>query len=877
MKLFVKIGLVILVLFLRVSTVYAEDKSITFQGQSDYPPYTYEKDGYLTGFEMDLANLIFKSTDYDVKYSKDSLEEIYSRVKNGEIDTCGLLAINEQRKEEILFTKPILHFYIAIFTRNDFEKVTIENLAKFKVGLGKGYFSEYIYKEKVGAENYIAYNTLEDAIEALNKGEIDVLFENQEVINYLVIQKALNGRIIPQQDFLFRTDVAYGVTKTNQQLVKFINQRLDELVHLGIYEELYEGYFLKHSEIYENDQKKNIIVLLSIVILTIISIYVTLRLYIEKLKKKIVREQEFSKNILRNSKVFIIAFRMDGTILKFNRYAESITGCNAQEVLGKVYTSACKDCSKCQKIVRLFEEIKTGIFDERKEICIVGANNQKITFVFKSAILNNEKGKADKVVFIGLDISENLELQQKLQDSYMELEMAHEELIDSEEKLQEQYEELKKSKDELYKMAYKDPLTRLPNRRSFYENLRRDLKKYPVTNKALLFIDSDNFKHLNDTLGHSYGDLLITEIGSRLSSMFSSDNVVYRLGGDEFIVYLYNYVSCVEVEKCAEKIIQCFEEPLSIGDSLYYTSVSIGVALYPEHGTSTDELIKRADIAMYKAKETGKNRYVFYLPSMDKAINERMLVEKHLYTALNKNEFLIYYQPQFDIDKNKISGFEALIRWQNPELGFVSPVKFINVAEDTHLIIPIGEWVLRNACLFVKKLHNQGYTDLTMSVNISMMQLLQEDFVDRVKQVIEFVDLNPQFLELEITESILMESYEAIGKKLEQLQAIGIKIALDDFGQGYSSLSYLKQLPIATLKIDKIFVDSINEEKSLIDMIIMMGQKMELTVVAEGVETKEQLEYLKNRGCHKIQGYFFSKPLPQEEAERLIKERGKTN
>ncbi len=445
-------------------------------------------------------------------------------------------------------------------------------------------------------------------------------------------------------------------------------------------------------------------------------------------------------------------------------------------------------------------------------------------------------------------------------------------------KLQNSYEELKVYENKLYEMAYKDHLTGLPNRMSLYENLGKSLDKYPFTNMALLFIDLDNFKYINDTLGHFCGDLLIKEIGGRLSSMFTGNNVVHRLGGDEFIVCLYNYVNLDEVEQCAVKIIHSFKEPFDVGNSIFHTTVSIGTALFPEHGISADELLKCADIAMYKAKEAGKNRFVFYSPSMNKAVNERMIIERHLRAALEKNEFLIYYQPQLDIKTNKISGFEALIRWQSQELGLVSPQKFIKVAEDTHLIIPFGEWVLRNACLFIKSLHKQGYTDLTMSVNISMLQLLQEDFVNRVIQVIEFVDLDPQFLELEITESILMESYEAIGRKLEQLRAKGVKIALDDFGQGYSSLSYLKRLPITTLKIDKVFVDDISEEnseKSMADMIVMIGRKMGLTVLAEGVETQEQLEYLKKHDCHKIQGYFYSKPLSQDEAEQLVKDIGK--
>jgi EAL domain-containing protein (putative c-di-GMP-specific phosphodiesterase class I) len=261
---------------------------------------------------------------------------------------------------------------------------------------------------------------------------------------------------------------------------------------------------------------------------------------------------------------------------------------------------------------------------------------------------------------------------------------------------------------------------------------------------------------------------------------------------------------------------------------------------------------------------------------MNDAISERVLLEKHLRTALDNNEFVLHYQPQLDIATNKVSGLEALIRWNSPELGFVSPLKFISIAEDTHLIIPIGEWVLKNACLFLKKLHQQGYSDMLMSVNISMLQLIQDDFANKVMEILDELKLDPKYLELEITESILMESYEAIAEKLKLLKGKGVRIALDDFGKGYSSLNYLKQLPISTLKIDKSFVDTISADdknKSLTDLIVTIGITMGLCVVAEGVETQEQLDYLVEHKCSKIQGYFFSRPVPDEAVVDAIKER----
>ncbi|NLE24915.1 MAG: EAL domain-containing protein, partial [Clostridiaceae bacterium] len=279
--------------------------------------------------------------------------------------------------------------------------------------------------------------------------------------------------------------------------------------------------------------------------------------------------------------------------------------------------------------------------------------------------------------------------------------------------------------------------------------------------------------------------------------------------------------------------------------------------------------------AMYKAKESGKNCYVLFSEDMHERLLERMLIEKHLRGAIENNELDVYYQPQVDAMTGIISGFEALLRWNNSELGFVSPLKFIGVAEETRLINPIGTWVLQKACTFLKKVHENECCDISIAVNISIFQLLQEDFADVVEDILASTGLDPGHLELEITESILMDSYKSISSSLDRLKKLGIKIALDDFGKGYSSLSYLKQLPIDTLKIDKCFIDSIQSDKDNADltgMIVKLGQNMGLTVLAEGVEEQEQMNYLIKNGCHKIQGYLISRPLPANEILRFYKE-----
>ena len=513
---------------------------------------------------------------------------------------------------------------------------------------------------------------------------------------------------------------------------------------------------------------------------------------------------------------------------------------------------------------------KTPIFScEYRLMC---KNGEYKWFHSRGKALFDNNGKPIRFAGSLSDIDDRKSYEIKLQDNYQELEATYEELYATQDELKKQYDELKVYQENLKKIAYHDHLTGLPNRQALYEELSSHLKGMPKEKKALIFVDSDNFKFINDTLGHSFGDQLIIAIGNRLSTLFRNQYSVYRLGGDEFIICCCGYQSLDQIIECAERVIQSFIVPFEIAGSTLYTTVSIGISTYPQDGIDPDGLMRSADIAMYSAKALGKNKYVFYNYSMQESVKERMQVEKHLRSALQNNEFMLYYQPQLDIKTGKITGFEALLRWNNAELGFVSPLKFIGIAEETHLIISIGEWVLRNACLFLKQLHITGHTDLMISVNISILQLIQEDFVDSVIQILEFIDLPPKYLELEITESILMESYQAISDKLYKLKDRGMKIALDDFGQGYSSLSYLKQLPIDTLKIDKTFIDSINSEKSndsLTGTIVMIGRKMGLTILAEGVEYQEQLDYLTKHKCHKIQGYLISKPLPPDEAIKL--------
>lgn len=471
-------------------------------------------------------------------------------------------------------------------------------------------------------------------------------------------------------------------------------------------------------------------------------------------------------------------------------------------------------------------------------------------------------------------------MKRDLSESHEELSQTYEELSASQEELKQQYDQIldnnkkiKETEEKLVHLAYHDVLTGLPNKLSLYKDSHTNTSNFHNNKAALLFIDIDHFKYINDTMGHAFGDQLIVMVSKRLSSLLKDNCLIFRLSGDELIIIMQDINGKKDAEVFASQILSEFKKEFNVFNSIQYISLSIGIAIYPEHGKNTDELLRHADIAMYKAKETGRKKYVLFDKYMNGVFTERVNMEKYLHTALAKNEFVIYYQPQLDLKSNKITGFEALLRWKSPELGFVSPLKFIKVAEDTHLIIPLGTWVLKNACAFLKRLYNKGYSDLSVSINISMLQLIQTDFNDIVIETLDSFELDPDCLELEITESILMESFETVKPKLEKLRNQEIRIALDDFGMGYSSLSYLKQLPISTLKVDKSFIDNISGEsdtKTLTGHIVTIGKSMGMCVIAEGVERQEQLDYLVQHKCDKIQGYLYSKPITEAELVKLL-------
>jgi diguanylate cyclase (GGDEF)-like protein/PAS domain S-box-containing protein len=436
--------------------------------------------------------------------------------------------------------------------------------------------------------------------------------------------------------------------------------------------------------------------------------------------------------------------------------------------------------------------------------------------------------------------------------------------------------EQKEKEELLARIGYYDTLTGLPNRLLFNERVGRAISEARDCQKflAIMFIDLDRFKTINDTLGHNTGDILIHSVAQRLKSCVLKDGVVTRFGGDEFIILFPHLVRAQDAAALAQKIIRALSKSFVLESRELFITASIGISIYPMDGPDIETLVKNADCAMYCAKEQGRNNYQFYTASMNAKGLEMLALENSLRKAVERKEFLLYYQPQIDLNTGKISGVEALLRWRHPQWGILPPKEFIALAEETGIIVPLGEWMMCAACDQVRKWEAAGFSCGRLAVNLSMRQFRDKALVETINGILEEAGLDPTLLELELTESIIMQNPAATIATLRELSVTGIHLAIDDFGTGYSSLNYLKYLPLSRLKIAQAFVSGIvmdPNDKAIAKAIIALAHNLNMKVIAEGVETVEQLEFFRSHQCDEVQGYLFSEPLPAEEFERMLR------
>ena len=437
-------------------------------------------------------------------------------------------------------------------------------------------------------------------------------------------------------------------------------------------------------------------------------------------------------------------------------------------------------------------------------------------------------------------------------------------------------EQVQTAKADMDHLAHHDVLTDLPNRILLQDRLGQaiELARRQCRQLAVMFMDLDQFKHINDSLGHAVGDQLLQSVAHRLVGCVRQSDTISRQGGDEFVLLLPTIEHAEDAALSAQKILAAFALPHHIDGHYLHISASIGISIYPGDGQDVETLIKNADTAMYHAKENGRNNYKFFEPSMNARAVQRQSVEASLRRALERQEFVLYYQPKINLHSGAITGVEALIRWQHPTLGLLLPAQFVHIAEDCGLILPIGRWVLREACLQARAWQDLSLPPITVAVNTSALEFCAKDFLEYLRMTLEETHLEPRYLELELTESVLMRDAESTDVMLHALADLGIKLAVDDFGTGYSSLSYLKRFPIDTLKIDQSFVNQITsnqDDATIVSAVIAMGKSLRQSVIAEGVETKEQYAFLVNQQCDEGQGYYFGRPVTAEALAVLLK------
>ncbi|OSM05940.1 putative PAS/PAC sensor-containing diguanylate cyclase/phosphodiesterase [Magnetofaba australis IT-1] len=542
---------------------------------------------------------------------------------------------------------------------------------------------------------------------------------------------------------------------------------------------------------------------------------------------------ELSRLVIENASEAIVITNKKGLIVDINPAYEQVTGYARAEVLGQdpsITSSGRHDKAFYQEMWKTLHE--TGcwsgeIWDRRK-------SGEVFPKWLSINIIRDSRNEIANYVGIFTDITHQ-----------------------------------KATEEALEQMAFYDALTKLPNRTLFRERLNREIVISERENQkvAVLFIDLDRFKYVNDTFGHDIGDELLIEVAARITDNLRKSDVVCRLGGDEFTVILNNPKTVEDIGKISEEIIHSLQRAFKLKDHEAFIGASIGIATYPDNGQDFETLTKNADLAMYQAKDAGRGTYRFYSEEMNAKSAFRLTMEADLRRAIEEKQFTLFYQPKVEIAKNRTAGMEALIRWNHPKKGMVSPADFIPLAEETGLIVPMGDWALETACRQTKELLDKGVA-LRVAVNLSTKQFQDPGLLDKVKKTLSEAGLPSQYLELEITESIAMQDVEETIATVEALRQEGIHISIDDFGTGYSSLSYLKKFPLHSLKVDQSFVRDLtvdSDDAAIVESVISMAHAMGLSVVAEGVETEEQLAFIRDRECAQVQGYFFSKPLPFEQ------------
>lgn len=816
-----------------------------------FKPLIYQDEkGNPNGFFYDIIEHIAETEGFETTYVFGTWENSLEAIKTGKIDLITSLAYTKERDEFIDYTKEgTFSVWSQVYTYHGTDINNIFDLNGKKVGIVKSDFSGQAFidmakKLEINC-NYVYFESFSNIFENLDKKNIDAGVSS--VTNSYAMKKEFRFEVTP---IIFNPFTLYfGVPKgKNQELLRILDLRIKELKsdkNSYYYKRL--NYWIGIGESSENELNKNVIksiVFLLIVLFLVILISLYLKSKVKKVTseilkrtdelEKVIKELNISEQAISGATEGICITDISGNILKVNNSFCQLSGYEKEELLGKNPRILKSGKQDAQFYLEMWESIiKTGswrgeIWDRKKNGEIYPKWLAIDTIVCKSD---------DTTYYLGIstDITK-----------------------------------LKNTEEKVNQLAYYDDLTKLPNRRFFYEILERVVVRTKKHNKlaALLLLDLDRFKMINDTLGHSAGDIVLKITANRLKKSLKKSDTIARVGGDEFAIILEDVENTQQIIIICQRIIEAISKNIEINNTSVLAGGSIGIVVIPVDDTEVEGLVMKSDAAMFHAKELGKGQFSFYSKEIQKKNKEFVIMENKLREALNHNEFSLFLQPKVLIENNKprIIGAEALIRLTPKEESIIFPDRFIKIAEDTGLIIPIGKWIIEDACkkMFLLKKQN---INTNIAINVSVRQLENFDIVSILKHAIERNNISPWDLEIEITESAFSKNIEKVIEILIQIRNLGIKIGIDDFGTGYSSLSSLLKLPIDYLKIDKSFIDRLGEkdEKELVSSIIAISKNLNLGIVAEGVETKNQIDLISKYNSIVIQGYYFSKPLNFED------------
>lgn len=801
----------------------------------NYPPYVMRQaDGSVDGYLVEEWKLWEQATGIHVVLIPSDWGQAIQAMENGGADVIDTIFDTPERERTLDFSRPYDQISVSIYTSSNLTGIgNLQSMRGFRVGVKSGDACIDKLREN-GIDDLVSYPSYKDLIQASLAGNIHLFCMDDPPANFLIYQ------LHAEQKFhkafaLYSGEFHRAVRKGNTAMLNLVERGFDKIPsdELSALREKWMGASLS------NEVPRRIYYGLSIaaaIILLLVGFVMILRKLIKSRTAELLATRNTLQATLDALPDLMFELDLDGKYYAFHSPQSDLLAVAPDEILGKTLFDLLPPEVAGAGMSALQQANDSGYAKGEYELALPQG---KRCFEFAVARKAVPSGHAPRFVVLSRDITDR-----------------------------------KAAEERIKYLANFDVLTGLPNRTQLEDHLKyaMSMAKRSNAHLAIMFLDLDRFKEVNDTLGHSVGDSILVELAKRLRAALREEDSIARLGGDEFIVMLPG-VDELGAVKVAEKLQGVIKQPCAVGAHELSLTASIGIALYPDDGVDLETLSKNADSAMYRAKQDGRSTYRFFTQEMQAHAARNLMLSNALRSALEHEQFQIYYQPQIAAHGDRVIGVEALLRWRHPEMGMVSPAEFIPIAESNGQILAIGEWVLSRAVAQLKAWMDKGYPPMIVAVNLSAVQFRHPDLPALITRILDETGLPPEYLELELTESVAMDNPQAAIAVMNKLHERGIRMSIDDFGVGYSSLSHLKKFRIYKLKIDQSFVRDINtdaEDRSIVMAIIRLSKSLGLRVIAEGVETQGQLEFLQEQQCDEVQGYFFSRPLPAEEVERVL-------